>query len=66
MGKSITKIRYNKIALDILLDILPEVLDISQKKNKIKNMHQFIKNVINIRTEGKFWKMSKLIIIDIF
>jgi hypothetical protein len=29
MGKSITKIRYNKIALDILLDILPEILDIS-------------------------------------
>jgi len=43
----------------ILLDKLPEVLDISQKRNKIKNILQSMKNEGNIRVEGKFWKMSK-------
>lgn len=43
----------------ILLDKLPEVLDISQKKNKIKNILQSLKNQDKIRVEGKFWKMSK-------
>jgi hypothetical protein len=41
------------------LDKLPEVLDISQKKNKIKNILQSLKNQDKIRVEGKFWKMSK-------
>ena len=43
----------------ILLDKLPEVLDINQKKNKIKNILQQLKNQEKIRVEGKIWKMSK-------
>lgn len=43
----------------ILLDKLPEILDISQKKNKIKNILQSMKNQGNIKVEGKIWKMSK-------
>jgi len=43
----------------ILLDKLPEILDISQKKNKIKNILQSMKNQGIISIDGKFWKMSK-------
>ncbi|NBW71478.1 MAG: transcriptional regulator [Flavobacteriia bacterium] len=43
----------------ILLDKLSEVLDINQKKNKIKNILQSMKNQGKIKVEGKFWKMSK-------
>jgi ATP-dependent DNA helicase RecG len=43
----------------ILLDKLPEVLDITQKKNKIKNILQSMKNRGNIKVDGKIWKMSK-------
>jgi ATP-dependent DNA helicase RecG len=43
----------------ILLDKLPEILDISQKKNKIKNILQSMKNEGMIRVEGKIWKISK-------
>lgn len=43
----------------ILLDKLPEILDISQKKNKIKNILQSMKKQGNIKVDGKFWKMSK-------
>lgn len=43
----------------ILLDKLSDVLDINQKKNKIKNILQQLKNVEKIRVEGKTWKMSK-------
>jgi ATP-dependent DNA helicase RecG len=43
----------------ILLDKLPEILDITQKKNKIKNILQSMKNQGNIKVEGKIWKMSK-------
>jgi ATP-dependent DNA helicase RecG len=43
----------------ILLDKLPEILDISQKKNKIKNILQSMKNQGKIKVEGKFWKISK-------
>ena len=43
----------------ILLDKLPEVLDINQKKKKIKNILQSMKNEHKIRVEGKIWKMSK-------
>ena len=43
----------------ILLDKLSDVLDINQKKNKIKNILQQLKNAENIRVEGKTWKMSK-------
>jgi ATP-dependent DNA helicase RecG len=42
-----------------LLDKLPEILDISQKKNKIKNILQSMKNQGKIKVEGKFWKISK-------
>ncbi|HJS00195.1 MAG TPA: RNA-binding domain-containing protein [Flavobacterium sp.] len=44
----------------ILLDKLPEVLDINQKKNKIKNLLQQLKKQEKIRVDGKIWKMSKL------
>ena len=44
---------------DLLLPKLPEVLDISQKKNKIKNILQKLKNQDLIVPEGKNWKMSK-------
>lgn len=58
MTKKTTKkkmINFEKI----LLDKLPEILDISQKKNKIKNILQSMKNQGNIKVEGKIWKMSK-------
>jgi ATP-dependent DNA helicase RecG len=42
-----------------VLDKLPEILDITQKKNKIKNILQSMKNQGNIKVEGKIWKMSK-------
>ena len=43
----------------LLLDKLPDVLDIEQKKNKIKNVLQKLKNEGLIRPEGKSWRMSK-------
>lgn len=43
----------------ILLDKLPDVLDEDQKKNKIKNLLQQLKNNGIICPEGKVWKMSK-------
>lgn len=43
----------------ILLDKLPDVLDEDQKKNKIKNLLQQLKNKGTIYPEGKVWKMSK-------
>ena len=42
----------------ILLDKLPEVLDIEQKKNKIKNILQSLRKQGLIGPEGKIWKMS--------
>lgn len=42
----------------ILLDKLPDVLDEDQKKNKIKNILQQLKNKGIIYPEGKVWKMS--------
>jgi len=42
-----------------VLDKLSEVLDISQKENKIKNILQSMKNQGKIKVEGKFWKISK-------
>lgn len=42
----------------VLLDKLPDVLDINQKKNKIKNILQSLKKVGEISPEGKIWKMS--------
>lgn len=43
----------------VLLDKLPEVLDIQQKKNKVKNNLQALKKQGVIEPEGKLWKMSK-------
>jgi ATP-dependent DNA helicase RecG len=43
----------------ILLDKLPDVLDIKQKKNKVKNNLQSLRKQGKIVTEGKVWRMSK-------
>jgi ATP-dependent DNA helicase RecG len=43
----------------VLLDKLPDVLDEAQKKHKIKNILQKLKNKGIIYPEGKVWKMSK-------
>lgn len=44
---------------EILLDKLPDILDIAQKKNKIKNNLQKLKNTGIIEPIGKSWRMSK-------
>ena len=43
---------------NVLIDKLSDVLDISQKKNKIKNNLQKLKIDGKITVEGKLWKMS--------
>ncbi|WP_305909730.1 hypothetical protein Q9L42_003950 [Methylomarinum sp. Ch1-1] len=43
----------------LLLDKLPDVLDASQKDNKIKNLLQALKQEGLIAPEGKSWRMSK-------
>lgn len=43
----------------LLLDKLPDVLDIDQKKNKVKNILQAMRRQGVIETEGKTWKKSK-------
>lgn len=43
----------------LLLDKLPDVLDIDQKKNKVKNILQSMRRNGLIETEGKIWRMSK-------
>ena len=43
----------------LLLDKLPDVLDISQKKTKIKNNLQTLRKQGVISIKGKIWKMSK-------
>ena len=43
----------------LLLDKLPDVLDIDQKKNKVKNILQSMRRNGLIETEGKTWTMSK-------
>ena len=44
---------------EILLEKLPDVLSLEQKKNKIKNNLQYLKNKGIVYSEGKIWKMSK-------
>lgn len=44
---------------DILLDKLPDVLDIQQKRDKVKNNLQTLKKQGIIAPDGKTWKMSK-------
>ena len=43
----------------LLLDKLPDVLDIIQKRNKIKNNLQTLRKQGKIDIKGKIWKMSK-------
>lgn len=43
----------------VLLDKLPDVLDIQQKKNKIKNNLQLLRKQGYITVKGKIWRMSK-------
>ncbi len=43
----------------LLLDKLPDVLDIAQKRNKIKNNLQHLRKQGKIDIKGKIWKMSK-------
>lgn len=43
----------------ILLDKLPDILDIAQKKNKVKNNLQYLKRQGIIEPFGKTWRMSK-------
>jgi ATP-dependent DNA helicase RecG len=43
----------------VLLDKLPDVLDIEQKKNKIKNNLQYLRRQGYIEPKGKLWQMSK-------
>jgi len=45
---------------NILLDKLPDILDINQKKNKIKNNLQALKKAGKITNIGKVWQMSKV------
>jgi ATP-dependent DNA helicase RecG len=44
---------------NVLLDKLPDVLDISQKKNKIKNNLQMLKKQGLILPTGKAWRIAK-------
>ncbi|AMK77071.1 hypothetical protein A1342_21080 [Methylomonas methanica] len=43
----------------LLLDKLSEVLDATQKDNKVKNLLQALKQEGLIEPEGKSWRMSK-------
>lgn len=43
----------------LLLDKLPNVLDATQKYNKVKNLLQALKQAGLIESEGKSWRMSK-------
>jgi ATP-dependent DNA helicase RecG len=43
---------------NILLDKLPDVLDIEQKKNKIKNNLQYLRKHSIIEPFGKVWRMA--------
>lgn len=44
---------------NILLDKLPDVLDIPQKQNKVKNNLQSLRRQGLIEPDGKIWRMSK-------
>lgn len=44
---------------NILIDKLPDVLDIAQKKDKIKNILQRLRREGHIDINGKEWRMSK-------
>jgi hypothetical protein len=42
----------------IVLDKLPEFLDMKQKKDKVKNNLQTLEKAHKIDNDGKLWKMS--------
>ena len=42
------------------LDELSDILDINEKKNKIKNNLQALKKAGKIKNIGKVWQMSKV------
>lgn len=44
---------------DLLMDKLPDVLDIGQKKNKIKNNLQYLRRLGKIINHDKVWSLSK-------
>lgn len=44
---------------ELLLDKLPDVLDESQKKNKVKNLLQTLNKQGFIESKGKRWRISK-------
>lgn len=44
---------------NLLLDKLPDVLDLQQKKNKIKNNLQTLRKDGAIKTQDKVWRLSK-------
>lgn len=44
----------------IVLDKLPEFLDIKQKKDKVKNNLQSLKKAGKINNNGKIWEMSNI------
>jgi len=46
---------------EILLDKLPDALDIVQKKHKVKNNLQALKKAGKIDVKGKIWRMSKVL-----
>ncbi len=43
----------------LILDKLPDVLDVDQKENKIKNLLQALKHEGLIESQGKSWRKSK-------
>lgn len=43
----------------LILDKLPDILDDTQKRHKIKNLLQVLKISGLIETEGKTWRISK-------
>lgn len=44
---------------NLLLDKLPDVLGLQQKKNKIKNNLQTLRKDGAIKTQDKVWRLSK-------
>ena len=43
---------------DLLLDKLPDVLSEQQKKNKVRNLLQSLRQENKIIAEGKTWKLA--------
>lgn len=43
----------------VLLDKLPDILSVEQKRTKIKNNLQYLRKQGIIKINGKIWEMSK-------